>query len=525
MCIDNFTETPEEHVEDELADSSKHSTKSSASSDVGLEIRYSTPGPFTAESSALHTRATSVSSNANSQKSPKTGWADSRRLEEQVRTKSPTNILPSPIRGPTASTPAFDAPLEAVEPVSTQPLPKSPPLRYSQPAYSVQSPSQRLSTPGSQISALPLSSEASTPKQAESTRLPNHVSQRPSSSASTPRKTNFSRPTVIQEPNSPPRLEMRMEENDFGGLDFDIPSEFISFGQDPVRPEPDQQQKTQTQSYFSATQPKHAQFPQAQNTVQRSQEQIPQVPAGYERNQSSIASVKSYGTQVPASRQSQPIQKASGIPFPTFSPRETLREDLPAVRIPQVNYHQMRTGTQSPTKTQQQPDYFASQQPPLEAGSHSRRQQAYQQLSGENPRYARGQSQGYAPPVSVASPKVGPVAYTRVVSSAENYSTQDFGSISPLASPFGSPVLGPVTHATPEVVRTLTPPTGPLNSRPLLPQKPVAAMTVPTPVRSHESQIVSPPEPPLKGQAKPKERKQRNFLRKSKKDPSAIKAF
>jgi len=517
---------PEERAEEELAESSKHSTKSSASSDVGLEIRYSTPGPFTAESSALHTRATSVSSNANSQKSPKTILADSRRFDEQVRAKSPTNLLPSPIREPTASTAAFDAPLEAMEAVSAQPLRQSPPLRHIQPAYSFQSSSQRLSTPVSQSSVLPLSSEASTPKQVESARLPNHASQRPSSSVSTPRKTNFSRPTVVQEPNSPPRLEMRMEDDDdFGGLDFDIPSEFISFGQDPARPETDQQPKTQPQSNFSPIQSKHAQFPQAQNTVQRSQEQIPQVPAGYERKQSSIPPVKSDSTQVPASRQSQLVRNASGIPFPTFSPRETLPEDRPTVRIPHANYYQMRPGTQSPMQMQQQQDYFTSQQPPLEAGSHSKRQQAYQQLSGENLQYARGQSRSYAPPVSATSPKMGPVTYTRVVSSAENYSTQEFGSISPMASPFGSPVLGPVTHAAPDVVRTLTPPTGPLSSRPLLPQKPVSAMTVPTPVRSHEPQIVSPPEPPVREQPKQKERKPRNFLRKAKKDPSAIKAF
>ena len=120
---------------------------------------------------------------------------------------------------------------------------------------------------------------------------------------------------------------------------------------------------------------------------------------------------------------------------------------------------------------------------------------------------------------------MGHVAYTRLVRSTVNYSAQELEAISPMASPMGSPVLAPVTRVASNSMKTITPPTGPLNQRPFLPQKPIPAVTSLTPTRSHESQNFLPPEPPTMDKPKAKDGKPRNFLRKKKKDSAAIKVF
>lgn len=550
---------PEESQQDkspvEAVESSKHSTKSlsSSSSEGGLEMRYSTPGQSTTQSSGPHTRATSVASKAESQMSPKTTSTDIQRIDEPSRAKSPGHLLPSPIPEQSAYPPAFDAEFEDIEDIEitpTQPMPQSSPMQpvqHVQPVQPVQQPIQRLLTPVSQLPAELPATEV-TPKQSEEEWLPNYGAHR-ATSASTPRKSgpNFSRPTALQELNYPPRLELPIaEEDNYIGLDLDIPAELISVGQNSAFPEiKPKSQARETRSQFQYQMPREAQQPQAYTQRPYSQQPSQQAP-----QQSPMPPVQSFSSPRLQPAKTKSSQPTNNIPFPTFSPRETSPQEHPAVRMPQSNHYPRRTSHQQSTQMPQQ-DYFPSQNVmqdytasyarlQLEQDLEYERQQAYEQLSQNDPSYQQAQFQGQyyesrnqppnAPPVPLASkptspmksPTIGPISYTQVVTPGTNRQPQQYQATSPVTSP----VFGPVRSPAINPIRTYSPPVGTPGQRPVLAQKSTPLVTVLQPATSPGSEIPPQQPAPVKEQRKEKEKKPRNTLRKrAKRNSSAVKAF
>lgn len=507
------------------------------------------------EPSVPHTRATSVASRAESQMSPKTIQTDVQRMDEPSRAKSPLYLLPSPIPERVASPPTFDAQLEDVETTPTQSMHQSSPMQPVQPVRPVHTPIQRMSTPVSQTPAELPASEATTPKQSEEWSSP-YSFQRPAS-ASTPRKngTNFSRPTVVQELNSPPRLELPTEEEgNYVGLDLGIPAELISVGQNSSYPElkpksPTQEPHSQSQDQMV----RDARQPRIYNQRPHSQQPLQQAP-NHQTQQSSVSPMQSFSSprlQPAKTRSSQPT---NDIPFPTFSPRETSPLEHPAVRMPHSKQFSRRASHQQPMQTQQQ-DYFPSQQvmqdypvnyaqQQLQEDLEYERQQAYQQLSQNDPSYQQAQFQGQysphqaysrnqipnPPPVPLASkpassmksPTIGPITYTRVVTPNMNRPPQQYQATSPTTSPMLSPTRSPAINP----LRNYTPPVGTLDQRPMMVQKTTPIVTVLNPTPSPGPEIPPQQPAPVKGQRKEKEKKPRNILRKGgKRNSAAVKAF
>lgn len=527
-------------------------------------MRYSTPGQSVLQPSGPHTRATSVASRPESQMSPKTIQEDPQGEGEPARGKSPLHLLASPIPELAAPTQAFDAQLEAMDITPTQSINQSPPMQaVNQAPQPVELPAERMSTPVSQMLVAEPALEVATPKRLEEEWFPNYSMQpiqRPeSTSTSTPRKsgTNFSRPTVMQEPHSQPHLDLPMEKDEpLVALDFDIPAELISFGQDSapeIVPQKSQPRETRAQSTFAPIQNSqyHQGIPQEVRQSQvRNQRPFSQQPP--------VSPAQSYSSPKLQAVQVKPSQTTSNnIPFPTFSPRESMPEGRPTVRMPNSNQYQRRASHQQPMQTQYQQDYFPPQpiretpetyaQQQLEEDLEYERQQAYQQLSRNDPYYQQQQVQGRdqyspkintrsqvpnAPPVPLASkptsttksPIMGPISYTQVVSPVVERPQQQYtyrGSTIPAPSPIMAPVRGPA-FTNPG---TSTPPLGPVHQRPLLPQKTSPIVTVLNPTPSPMAEMPSNQPAPVQEQPQEKQRKPRKLLRKDKRNSSAVKAF
>jgi hypothetical protein len=199
----------------------------------------------------------------------------------------------------------------------------------------------------------------------------------------------------------------------------------------------------------------------------------------------------------------------------------------------------------------QQQDYFPSQnviqdyaasyaQLQLEEDLEYERQQAYQQLSQNDPSYQQAEFQGQyykssnqppnAPPVPLASkptstmnsPSIGPISYTQVVAPVTNRQPQQYQATSPVTSPMFGPVRSPAIKP----FRKYAPPIDTFDQRPMLAQKSTPLVTVLQPMPSPGSEIPPQQPAPVKEQRKEKEKKARNTLRKgAKRNSSAVKAF
>src|SRR5262249_41638051 len=131
---------------------------------------------------------------------------------------------------------------------------------------------QRMSTPISHVSTITPTANAATPKRTDDEWFASY-------SSPTPRKggKNFSRPTIVQEPNPPP-LKLSIEEDvHFERLDLELPPEMISVGHVPTRagiqsPERSQARKVNAQSSYGMTRDTQIQRPTNERQAQQPQQ-------------------------------------------------------------------------------------------------------------------------------------------------------------------------------------------------------------------------------------------------------------
>ena len=471
-----------------------------------------------------HTRATSVASRADSRNSRKPHQLDIQHVDEPQRSKSFVNLVQSPIAESASSPKFFDAELEVIETHNAGP---------DQPAD--QPADQRMSTPTSHVSTI---TPIATPKRSDDDWITNY-------STPTLRKSgkNFSRPTIVQKPNSPPRLEMPIEQEEhFERLDLGIPPELISVGHvsvyaEATSPESSQARKTMIQSSYgiiqdtqlqrlptSERQEQQASFSQRRHPTQQPQQygQKPQV------SQNIPFQAQIYDTPKQPNDHTKSTQDPYKIPYPKFSPRETISAERPIVRNPSWGYYQRRIDHQQPMLSQQQdhfppqqvqpshphiqenPETFAPRQP--EEVQEYERRQAYQQLSANDPSQhfsAQGNSrianQVAGNSISPKSPTVGRITYTRVVTPVMNDSQQIFEQTSPMVSPSISPTRSPMISPVRNHSRHVD----------------IFDQILPNAVKisSSETELPRQPEPAV---TKKEKRKSRNVFRRLKKGSSII---
>src|SRR5215469_4098916 len=347
-------------------------------------MRCSTPGQSVVQTSAPHTRATSVASRADSPKSRKPLQTDMQHIDEAQRSKSPVHVLPSPILENASSPKVFDAELEAIK------------THHGAPDRLAD---QRMSTPISHVSTITPTANTATPKRTDDECFASY-------SSPTPRKggKNFSRPTIVQEP-IPSRLELPIEQDDyFEGLDLDIPPELISVGHVSTRagiqsPERSQARKANTQSSYGITRDTQIQRPTNERQAQQPQQYG-------QMSQFSQNTPIAYNTPIQPHTQTKPRQDQYHIPYPPFSPRDTLLAERQTLQNPYPSYSQARISHQQPLQSQQHyyippqsvnrqiqeyPEAFALRQ--FENDLEYERKQAYQQLSANDLSQQRVQSE------------------------------------------------------------------------------------------------------------------------------------
>lgn len=351
-------------------------------------------------------------------------------MDEPQRSKSPVHVFPSPI--PESTSPkVFDAELEAVK------------------SYNVASDrlaDQRMSTPISHISTITPTANSPTPKRSDEEWFMGYSSQH---STPTPRRggKNFSRPTFIQDPN-PPRLELPIEQDGhFERLALEIPPELISVGHVSTRDAQIQRPPINDRQSQQSRQP----------------QQFGQTP---QFSQNNPIQYQAYNTPRPPHTHTKPRQESYEIPYPQFSPRDTISTEQPTLRGPHSNYSQRRISHQQPMQSQQH-DYIPLQSiqashRQLEDDLEHERKLTYRQLSANDPYQHEMQSfetQGNsqiayqdAAPIPMTSkhtsrmksPTIRPITYTQGVTPVVSDS-QRFETTSPTASLLISPTRIPMT--------------------------------------------------------------------------------